>query len=307
MKYIFWHKNPDTDAYCAAVVYARYLHDRWQKVQAIALGEPNNETHYVFSRAWIQLPSVMPRLPEGAEIVLVDHNELGQSIDARELYTIVWVIDHHKIADFHTPAPIFMRVDAVGCTCTILHELFTEQGYTPSASMAWLMLSAIISDTLYFRSPTTTDRDRAALAALSVLAWCTDPEAYSLEMFAAKSDLGNMPIEKIVLLDYKEFTFGEKKVGIGVMETTNPAYAMGRKHELLAALREKKQEEGLDHLLFCVVDILAEKNTAFVTDEADAAWITEIFEVSIADHQAMLGNILSRKKQLVPMIEAYYG
>lgn len=307
MKYIFWHTNPDTDAYCSAVAYATYLTDQWETVQAIALWVPNNETKYVFSKTTLQLPEVDIHLPVWAEIILVDHNEAWQSIANREQYTIVWVIDHHKIADFHTPAPIFMRVDSVGCTCTILHEMFQEQWYMPSKDIAWLMMSAIISDTLYHRSPTTTERDKKAIRELAEITWCTDPEAYSLEMFAAKSDLGNMPIEQILMLDYKEFDFNGNLMWIGVMETTSPSYAVRRKSEILEAMKQQKQKAWLAHILFCVVDILAEENTAFVIDESDAEVITWAFGTTIRDNQWSLGNVLSRKKQVVPMLEKYFA
>ena len=307
MKYIFWHTNPDTDAYCSAVAYAAYLADHWETVQAIALWVPNNETKYVFSKTTLQLPDVDMHLPVWAEIILVDHNEAWQSITHREQYTIVWVIDHHKIADFHTPSPIFMRVDSVGCTCTILHEMFQEQWYTPSKDVAWLMMSAILSDTLYHRSPTTTERDKKAIRELAMIAWCADPETYSLEMFAAKSDLWDMPVEQILMLDYKEFDFNGTLMGIGVMETTSPSYAVRRKLEILEAMRLQKQKTWLSHILFCVVDILAEENTAFVIDETDSAVISWAFGVTITDHQWSLGNVLSRKKQLVPMLEQYFA
>jgi manganese-dependent inorganic pyrophosphatase len=306
MKYIFWHTNPDTDAYCSAVVYAQFLRDSGEEAIAIALWAPNNETIFVFSHANISLPKIDLHLPVGSNIVLVDHNEAWQSIPERGEYVIVGVIDHHKIADFQTTTPVYMRVDAVGCTCTILHELFKEQWYVPTKDMAWLMLSAIISDTLYHRSPTTTERDKIAIRELSKIAWCTDPEAYSLEMFAAKSNLGDMPIEQILLLDYKEFDFSGHAMGIGVMETTSPAYAMQRKQEIIAAMRAKKQEQGLTHILFCVVDILQEQNTCFVVDDSDAQVIQNAFSVSVVDGQASLGQILSRKKQIVPMLETYF-
>lgn len=307
MKYIFWHTNPDTDAYCAAVVYAAYLADQWETVQAIALWVPNNETKYVFSKTSLQLPVVDTHLPVWAEIILVDHNEAWQSIADREQYTIVWVIDHHRIDEFKTQWPIYIRTDAVACTCTILHELFLEQGWKPSKDIAWLMMSAIISDTLYHRSPTTTERDKKAIRELAEIAWCTDPEAYSLEMFAAKSDLGDMSIEKILMLDYKEFDFNGRLMGIGVMETTSPVYAMNRKQEILEAMLTQKQHAGLAHILFCVIDILAEENIVFVVDETDATVVTWAFGTTISDNQWSLGNVLSRKKQLVPMLEKYFA
>lgn len=307
MKYVLWHKSPDTDAYCSAVAYAQYLNDTGDHAQAIALGIPNNETIYVFAQTNRALPEVDIHLPVGAEIILVDHNEAGQSIDHREQYLIVGVIDHHKIADFHTPTPVYMRVDAVGCACTILYELFKERSYVPSKDIARLMMSAIISDTLYYRSPTTTSRDKAAIEALAKIAWCTDPEAYSLQMFAAKSDLGDMPIQQILMLDYKEFDFSGNLVGIGVMETTSPNYALQRKSEIIEAMCVKKQEAKLHHMLFCVVDILQEQNICFVSDETDGSMISQAFAVHLVDEQASLGNILSRKKQLVPILEKHFS
>lgn len=189
MVYVLGHKNPDTDSYCSAVAYAAFLRDQGEDATAIVLGTPNAETKFVFEKAGVVLPEVKMELEEGASIFLVDHNEAGQSIDKRENYTIVGVIDHHKIADFSTSVPVMMRCETAGCTCTIVRELFCEKGYTPSAGIAQLMLSAIISDTLYFRSPTTTQRDKDAVEALAKLCAMHDPEAYSLEMFAAKSDL----------------------------------------------------------------------------------------------------------------------
>jgi manganese-dependent inorganic pyrophosphatase len=271
------------------------------------LGVPNNETVFVFSQAGLSLPAVKTILPESAKIFLVDHNQAGQSIAERDNYEIVGVIDHHNIADFSTASPVFMRVDNVGCTCAILRELFQEQGYTPSASIAYLMLSAIISDTLYFRSPTTTDRDRKAIEQLAKIAKIEDTESYSLAMFAAKSDLGDMLPESIIMLDYKHFTMGGKLLAIGVMETTSPSYAFKRKEELLAAMRVLKASEKLDHLLFSVVDIIKEENTCFVIDEADKTLVEEVFSTKVVDELAVLGNILSRKKQLVPMLEAHFA
>ncbi len=307
MKYIFWHTNPDTDAYCSAVAYATFLQDQGETVKPIALWMPNNETKFVFSKTSLQLPEVDIHLPVWAEIILVDHNEAWQSIADREQYTIVWVIDHHRFDDFKTQWPVYMRTDAVACTCTILYELFGEQWYTPSKDIAWLMMSAIISDTLYHRSPTTTERDKKAIRELAQIAWCLDPEEYSLEMFAAKSDLWDMPIEQILMLDYKEFDFNGKLMGIGVMETTSPSYAVRRKSEILEAMRIKKEQAWLAHIMFCVLDILAEENICFVIDQSDSEMVTWAFGTHIEDNQWSLGKILSRKKQLVPMLEKYFA
>jgi manganese-dependent inorganic pyrophosphatase len=193
-----------------------------EEAHAIVLGEPNLETQFVFEQAGIPLPEVVTSLPAGTEVVLVDHNEASQSIEGRDTLIVDTVIDHHKVADFVTAGPVKMRLEKVGCTCTILAEIFIEHGYTPAPAMALLMISAIVSDTLYYRSPTTTERDKKAVEHLIEIAGITDLETYSMDMFASKSDLGDMPAEDIVTMDYKTFDFYGKTMGIGVLETTNP-------------------------------------------------------------------------------------
>jgi manganese-dependent inorganic pyrophosphatase len=142
---------------------------------------------------------------------LVDHNEASQSIEDRHLHKVERLIDHHKIADFETGTPLMMRVEPVGCTCTILHEMFVAEDYVPSQTMARLMTSAILSDTLHFRSSTTTDRDRKAVEALAPLAGIDDIDSYAMQMFDAKSDLTGVDPQDIVTMDYKIFEIGGKR------------------------------------------------------------------------------------------------
>lgn len=307
MQYVLWHKNPDTDSFCSAIVYTQYLRDQWEEAIAIALGKPNFETKYILERANISCPEVKTKLPEWAKIILMDHNEASQSIDNRERYIIKWVIDHHKVADFTTWYPLMMRLEPVGCTCTILAKIFQENDYIPSKEMAFLMVSAIISDSLYFRSPTTTEQDKKAVNILAPLAWITDIETYALEMFAAKSDLWDTPVEDIIRMDYKTFDFHGHFCAIAVSETTSPDYLLGRKEELLEAIEKVKASDGVEHLLFCVVDILKEQTTAIVLDDSLKIIVEKAFNTTVINHEADLWARVSRKKQIAPVLDKYFS
>ena len=307
MQYILWHKNPDTDSFCSALVYAQYLQDKGHDVQAIALGEPNNETKYIFEKWWINFPEIKTQLPESVEIYLVDHNEASQSIDQREKYIIKWVIDHHKVADFSTWYPLMMRLEPVWCTCTILAEIFQENNYIPWKDIASLMVSAIVSDTLYFKSPTTTERDKKAFQWVLWFTDIEDAEMYSLEMFDAKSKLSHLSAKEVVTMEYKTFDFYGTSVGIWVLETTNPKYALERKDELLQAIKQIKQETWLHYLLLCIVDILQEETVVFVASDNEKEIVEQVFGASVENNLANIWPLVSRKKQIVPPIDKYFS
>lgn len=302
MYYILWHKNPDTDAIASAVVYAHYLRDQWYDAQSIMLGHPNRETLFVLEQAWVDHPELVTNLEPWSSLVLVDHNECGQSIEDRHQYDIVAIIDHHKIADIQTSWPLMMRVEPVWCTCTVLYEMFVADGYKPSSELALLMVSAILSDTLHFRSPTTTQRDRDAVESLAGRADIDDVASYAMQMFDAKSDLSGIDPIDIVNMDYKIFEMGNQRVGIGVMETTNPSFAREREDELRHAMQQTKDNDEIDYMVFCVVDILHEENTAIILSADEENLMQRAFGVAAEEEKVSLGNRVSRKKQIVPAI-----
>lgn len=303
---VFWHKNPDTDTICSAIVYSTYLSDTGKAAKAYALGKPNMETARVLNYWQLSAPESISTLPEWTRIVLMDHNEAGQSIDGRDQLVIDSVIDHHNLGSISTWYPLMMRFEPVWCTCTILHHMFTDAGYTPSKVMAWLMISSILSDTLHFRSTTTTQYDKDAVEALNRIAQIPDLWSYASEMFDAKWNLGDMPIDEILKLDYKTFDMSGKKVWCGVMETTNPAYGFARKDELLAGLSAMKEKDGLDYILFSIIDIIKEENYALVIGDDEKTVIQGAFGAAVQDHLAPLGRRISRKKQMIPELEAYF-
>ncbi|MFB9995111.1 manganese-dependent inorganic pyrophosphatase [Deinococcus oregonensis] len=311
---VFGHLNPDTDAISAALVYARLLTRQGVEAKAYRLGELNFETAYVLRELGIDAPPLLHELAPGAAVALVDHNESAQSVSNLSELDVTRVVDHHKLGDLTTSQPAYLRFEPVGCTATLLLKLHLEAHLPVEVTDAKLMLSAVLSDTLHFRSPTTTQADREAVAFLAPIAGVTDVEAYALAMFAAKSDLGDTPAETLLRMDYKVFPFGDpaqpslvQRWGLGVIETTNPAYVFGRQAELLAAMDQVKVADGLTGVLLSVVDILNESNRTLVLSAAEEKVMREAFGAETEGQVADLGARISRKKQVVPTLEAYFA
>ncbi|WP_291424902.1 manganese-dependent inorganic pyrophosphatase [Deinococcus sp.] len=311
MMYVFGHLNPDTDAIASALVYANLLRQQGTEAQAFRLGELNFETAYVLRELGTGAPAMLPELAPGAEVALVDHNESNQTVSNIHELSVKRVVDHHKLGDLTTSSPPYLRFEPVGCTSTILLKLYREGNVRVEPQEAKLMLSAILSDTLHFRSPTTTQDDRDAVEFLAPIAGIQEVGEYALAMFAAKSDLGDTPADKLLKMDYKVFPFGDplnpKEWGLGVIETTNPGYVFGRQAELLEAMDRAKADDKLAGILLSVVDILNESNRTFVISAAEEKVIQEAFGVDTHDKIADLGNRISRKKQIVPTLEKYFA
>lgn len=310
MLHVFGHTNPDTDAITAALVYANLLNRQGVEAQAFRLGELNFETQFVLRALELEAPPLLSALQAGTEVALVDHNESAQSTANLSELSVKRVVDHHKLGDLTTANPPYLRFEPVGCTGTILLKLHREANLSVEARDAKLMLSAILSDTLHFRSPTTTQDDRDAVDFLAPIAGIQNVEEYALAMFAAKSDLGDTPAETLLKMDYKVFPFGDparpQEWGLGVIETTNPGYVFGRQAELLAAMDKAKAEDGLAGVLLSVVDILNETNRTLVLSATEEKVLHEAFGAGTQDYVADLGNRISRKKQLVPTLEKYF-
>ena len=306
VKYVLGHKNPDTDSTCSSVIYSQYLTAKGVENKVIKLGDINNETKFVLEKFNVQVPETVTELEEGSELVLLDHNEAKQSIDNRDKYKIYQIIDHHKF-DFAVKEPLYIRSEPIGSSCSIVAKILFEDNFEISKAQASLLISAILSDTLYFRSPTTTEEDKQIVNKLNEIAQIGDLEAYSLEMFAAKSDLGDIEVEKLIKLDYKEFDFNGKKYGIGVMETTSPQYGLNRKEEIIEKLKEIKQKDNLDGVFLSIVDILNEKNTTLYPDKEIEETLKDVFNAEIVEEGvANLNDAISRKKQIVPKLEEYF-
>lgn len=304
---VVWHKIPDTDSTLASIIFCEYLNKSWiYNAEVILQWELNKETEYLFDRFNIIKPKIETKLPAGSKVALVDHNECPQSLDNISELEIEWVVDHHKI-DFATKSPLNIRMEKLCSTCSILYKMFKEAWYEITKEIWTFMLVWIISDSLLFRSATTTKEDVIIAEELKEITWIIDFEAFAMPMFNAKSDLGNMSAKNIVKYDYKEFEVAWIKSWIWTLETTNPGYSLWRKDELLEAMKEIKKESSLDFILLSIVDIIWEKNTSLVLDWSDSDVVSQVFNVIIDDNLANLNKRLSRKKQIVPDLTDYFN
>ena len=301
------HKVPDTDCVLSAIIACDYLEKKWyNKATPYIQWELNKETEFLLKELNIEKPEIKTSFSEWTNICLVDHNEEFQTLDNLSELNVEWIIDHHKI-NFECPTPLNMRVEPICSTGSILYKMYKQSGFEISKEIGTMMLACILSDSLLFRSATTTKEDTILAEELKEISWITDFEAFAMPMFNAKSDLWDMEIEKVIKYDYKEFDFNWTKAGIWTLETTNPWYGLGRKEEILAWLEKIKSEDNLDFIMLSIVDIIWEKNTTICLDWKESEIISEVFNTEVKENLADLKNRLSRKKQVVPELTKYFG
>ncbi|WP_336155425.1 manganese-dependent inorganic pyrophosphatase [Bacillus sp. 204(2023)] len=298
---IFGHQNPDTDTICSAIAYADLKNKLGFNAEPVRLGQVNGETQYALD----YFKQESPRLVETAAnevngVILVDHNERQQSIKDIEEVQVLEVIDHHRIANFETAEPLYYRAEPVGCTATILNKMYKENNVKIEKDIAGLMLSAIISDSLLFKSPTCTDQDVAAAKELAEIAG-VDAEEYGLNMLKAGADLSKKTVEELISLDAKEFTLGSKKVEIAQVNTVDIEDVKKRQAELEAVISKVVAEKNLDLFLLVITDILENDSLALAIGN-EAAKVEKAFNVTLENNTALLKGVVSRKKQVVPVL-----
>lgn len=298
---VFGHKNPDTDTITSAIVYAYLKQQLGTDAEAVRLGDVNNETKFALEKFGFEAPRLIANVKEEAEkVILVDHNEFQQSADGIEEVQITEVIDHHRIANFQTADPLYFRAEPVGCTATILNKLFKEHGVDIPANIAGLMLSAIVSDTLLFKSPTCTEQDVQAGKELAEIAG-VDVADYGLAMLKAGADLSDKSLEDLLSLDAKGFEFGAYKSVVAQVNAVDIEDVLGRQEELVNLLNKNVADNGLDLFFFVVTDILNNDSTAVAVGQvAEAA--AKAFGAEIVNGRIALPGVVSRKKQIVPVL-----
>jgi len=298
---IFGHRNPDTDSICSAIAYAELKKKLGQQVEAVRLGAVNAETQYALDYFKTEAPRLVEKVADETKtVILVDHNERQQSAADIDQVRVAEVIDHHRIANFETAGPLYYRAEPVGCTATILNKLYKENGVAVEPRIAGLMLSAIISDSLLFKSPTCTEQDVAAARELAAIAG-VDAESYGLEMLKAGADLSDKTIEQLISLDSKEFQMGAYKVEIAQVNAVDTNDVLSRQAEIEAALSKIVADKGLDLFLFVVTDILNNDSIGLALGRAAHA-VEKAYNVTLADNKAVLKGVVSRKSQIVPVL-----
>ncbi len=287
---IFGHKNPDTDSICSAISLAYLKNQLGVEAKPYRLGKAQKEVLFALDYFGVEVPELLESA-KGQNVCLVDHNEKIQTIDDIEDANLLEIVDHHKV-DIQTDAPINIRVMTVGCTCTIVYNLFKENNVLVTKHIAGLLLSAILSDTLIFKSPTTTQMDKDACCELQKIAQ-VDMESYAMEMFKAGSSLDEYSISEIINMDFKEFEMGSKKVGIGQVLTLDIDSILSKKEEFLNEMNEMTQ----DYVILAITDIINEGS--YLLYRCDEEVISKAFDVD-ASQGVFAKGVVSRKKQLVP-------
>lgn len=299
--FVLGHKNPDTDSICSAISYAYLKNQLGMDAEPIRLGEVNNETAFALQKFGFDQPRLVERVSEEvSQVILVDHNERQQSaVDIADVQ-VIEVVDHHRIANFETTDPLYFRAEPVGCTTTILLKLFKENAVEVPANIAGLMLSAIISDSLLFKSPTCTEQDVQAARELAEIAG-VDAAEYGLAMLKAGADLSNKTLEDLMSLDSKEFEAGGHRFEVAQVNAIDVAEVTSRQKEIEVLMNEKIARKGLDLFVFVVTDILNNDSTAIVLGSRSGI-IEGAFKSSVVDNRVLLPGVVSRKKQIVPVI-----
>ncbi|MBP3950486.1 manganese-dependent inorganic pyrophosphatase [Bacillus suaedae] len=298
---IFGHKNPDTDTICSAIAYAELKKELGMNAEPVRLGSVNGETEFALKTFNVEAPRLIGDVSEEAkQVILVDHNEKQQSADGIDQVSVIEVIDHHRIANFETSDPLYYRAEPVGCTATILNKLYKENGISIKKEVAGLMLSAIISDSLLFKSPTCTQQDIDAANELAEIAG-VDASVYGLDMLKAGADLSDKSIAELITLDAKEFQMADKKVEIAQVNAVDTNEVLAKQVELEEAISQVVNEKQLDLFLLVVTDILNNDSVALAIGQEKAA-VEKAFDVKLENNTALLKGVVSRKKQVVPQL-----
>ncbi|EME8105818.1 manganese-dependent inorganic pyrophosphatase [Enterococcus faecium] len=303
---VFGHQNPDTDAIGAAIAFSHLQNELGKETEAVALGTPNEETQYALDHFQLSTPRVVESAKaENADVMLVDHNEFQQSISDISEVNILAVVDHHRIANFETANPLYYRAEPVGCTSTIILKLYKENQVTIPKEIAGIMLSAIISDTLLFKSPTCTPEDEAAAKELAAIAE-VDLNTYGLEMLKAGTNLSDKSAAVLLDLDAKSFPMGSSNVRIAQVNTVDLNEVMDRQAELEAAMEDEMKSNGYDLFVLVVTNILDSDSELLVAGKGKEK-VEEAFQTTLTNNRALLKGVVSRKKQVVPQLTAVFS
>ncbi len=301
---VFGHKSPDTDSTGSPIVWAWYLNEvKGEAAKPALLGEPNTEAAFMLSRWGLDKPAIVGGIKAGDPVVIVDTNNPAELPDGINEADIQAIIDHHKlVGGLETKGPIDITVRPLACTATIMHDLIGDDMGKMPEQVKGAMLTCILSDTLEFRSPTTTDHDKAVAEKLAKDLGIAIPDLAE-EMFAAKSDVSAFSEAELLRMDSKEYEVGGKQFRVSVLETTSPKAILDRKDALMAEMPKVAEADGADQVLLFVVDILNEEATLLVPNDLVKTVAEKSFDASVSGDQVVLPGIMSRKKQISPNLK----
>ncbi len=300
---IFGHKSPDTDATASALVWSWYLNFKGQKANAYILGTPNTETLFVLKYWGFEVPKQLTSVSSEDKVVIVDTNNPNELFDNINDTQIIQIIDHHKlVGGIQTTNPIDICIKPLASSASVMYTLMSDSDIkSMPKNIKGLMLSCVLSDTLEFRSPTTTDLDKD-IATILANQLKIDINEYASKMFEAKSDVSHFSDEDLIKLDSKKYEVSGKKYRVSVLETTAPNIVLDRKDSILKTIETIKKDESLDEVLLFVIDILKEEATFFIPNNAVKNIAKNSFKTEATSELVILPGIVSRKKQIIPVL-----
>ncbi|MFS5906254.1 manganese-dependent inorganic pyrophosphatase [Streptococcus agalactiae] len=305
---VFGHQNPDSDAIGSSVAFAYLAKEAWGlDTEAVALGTPNEETAYVLDYFGVQAPRVVESAKaEGVEtVILTDHNEFQQSISDIKDVTVYGVVDHHRVANFETANPLYMRLEPVGSASSIVYRMFKENGVSVPKELAGLLLSGLISDTLLLKSPTTHDSDIPVAKELAEIAG-VNLEEYGLEMLKAGTNLSSKTAAELIDIDAKTFELNGEAVRVAQVNTVDINDILARQEEIEVAIQEAIVTEGYSDFVLMITDIV-NSNSEILALGSNMAKVEAAFEFTLENNHAFLAGAVSRKKQVVPQLTESYN
>ncbi len=301
---VFGHKSPDTDSTGSPILWSWYLNEvKGEQAEPVLLGEPNTEAAFMLQRWDLPKPRIIEDVEADDPVVIVDTNnpaELPASVNSADIRAI---IDHHKlVGGLETKGPIDITVRPLACTATIMVDLMGDDAAKMPEAIKGAALTCILSDTLEFRSPTTTAHDREVAEKLAAELGL-DVSAYAADMFAAKSDVSSFSDAELIRMDSKEYEVDGTKFRVSVLETTAPGVVLDRKDSLAASMVDVAKEDSVDQVLLFVVDILNEEATLLVPNDLVKTVAEKSFGASVDGDAVVLPGIMSRKKQIIPNLK----
>ena len=301
---VFGHKSPDTDSTGSPIAWAWYLSEvKNTPAKAVLLGEPNTEAAFMLRHWGLDKPAIIADVTADDKVVIVDTNnpaELPPSINDAKIQGI---IDHHMlVGGIKTKTPIDITIRPLACTATIMHDLMGADVAKAPKAIKGAMLTCILSDTLEFRSPTTTAHDRAVAEKLAADLGVNIPE-FAAQMFAAKSDVSSFSDAELLRMDSKEYNVAGKELRVSVLETTSPAVVLDRKASLMNSMVDVAKEDGADQVLLFVIDILKEEATLLVPNDLVKQMAEASFGVKVTGDTVVIPGLMSRKKQIIPALK----
>jgi manganese-dependent inorganic pyrophosphatase len=302
--YIFGHTTPDSDSIVGAISLSYLKNSLGEDTIATRQGEINPETKWILEKFDYEAPELKTHYA-GENVYLIDFMESSQSPKDIDEATILGIVDHHKLGDLKTDAPLEMWVRPVGCSNTIVKEMFDHYNIEIPKNLAAMMMCAILSDTVIFKSPTCTKADTKACKELAQIAGIEDYKAVGMDMFIVKSDVLTATPRELVLRDFKDFNMGGNTIGVGQLEVVDLLVFDNMKDDLFAAMKELKAEGERHSVLLLLTDIMQEGSQLLVVSD-EPSKIQNAFNMKLEDSQTWLKGVMSRKKQIIPFLEKQF-